>query len=43
MFVARGQVAGIDDGGQTLWPQGYALLSHPDLLRGQGLARRMRE
>ena len=43
VFVAPGQVAGIDDGGETPNPAGFALLFHPDLLRGTGLARKMKE
>ena len=34
VFVAPGQVAGIDDDGETLNPQGWVLAFHPDLLRG---------
>ena len=43
VFVAPGQVGGIDDGGETPNPTGFALLFHPDLLRGTGLARKMKE
>ena len=43
VFVAPGQVAGIDDGGETPNPEGYCLLFHPDLLRGTSLARKMKE
>lgn len=43
VFVAPGQVAGIDDGGETTDPEGYALLFHPDLLHGTSLARKMKE
>ncbi len=43
VFVAPGQVAGIDDDGATTHPQGYALLFHPDLIRGTAFARKMKE
>ena len=43
VFMAPGQVGGINDGGTTPNPRGYALLFHPDLLVGTGLARRMRQ
>ena len=43
VFVAPGQVAGIDDGGETPNPEGYCLLFHPDLLRNTPLGRIMRE
>lgn len=43
VFISPGQVAGIDDGGETLNPQGLALMFHPDLLYGTPLARRMKD
>ena len=43
VFVGPDQVAGIDDGGETLNPKGYALVFHPDLIRGTSLARKMKE
>ena len=43
VFVAPGQVAGIDDGGETVNPQGYALVFHPDLIRNTPLARKMKD
>lgn len=43
LFIAPGQVGGINDDGETPHPQGYALLFHPDLIRGTSLARRMKE
>ncbi len=41
IFIAPGQVAGVDDDGQTLNPKGQVLMFHPDLLYGTPLARRM--
>lgn len=43
VFVAPGQVAGVNDGGVTVNPKGMALMFHPDLLYGTPLARRMKE
>ena len=43
VFVAPGQVAGIDDDGETLNPQGWVLAFHPDLLRGTSLGRKMKD
>ena len=43
VFVAPGQVAGIDDDSNTENPEGYALLFHPDLLQGTSLAKKMKE
>lgn len=41
--VAPGQVAGINDGGVTINPQGWILMFHQDLLRGTSLASKMRD
>ena len=43
VFTAPGQVGGINDGGETVHPQGYALLFHPDLIRGTSLAGKMKD
>ena len=43
LFVAPSQVAGVDDGGETPEPCGYALMFHPDLLRNTPLAHKMKE
>lgn len=43
VFIGPGQVAGVNDGGETPNPKGLALLFHPDLLRGTPLAPRMKE
>lgn len=43
VFIAPGQVGGINDNGETLHPQGYALLFHPDLIRGTSLAHKMKD
>lgn len=41
--LAPGQVIGIEDNGETFQPHGWALLFHPDLIKGSSLATRMRE
>lgn len=43
VFMAPGQVVGIDDGGKPLKPKGLALVFHPDLLHGTSLAAKMKE
>ncbi|GAE86335.1 helix-turn-helix domain-containing protein [Bacteroides reticulotermitis] len=41
VFIGPGQVSGVDDGGETLNPKGYAIAFHPDLLHGTLLSKRM--
>ena len=36
-------MAGVDDDGETLNPQGWVLAFHPDLLRGTSLGRKMKD
>lgn len=43
MFAAPGQVMDYDNNGEPMQPMGWALLFHPDLLRGTHLAQRMKE
>lgn len=43
LFISPGQVAGVDDDGETLNPKGLVLMFHPDLLYGTPLARRMKD
>ena len=39
VYLAPGQVNGYENNGQTYQPKGWALLFHPDLLRGTSLGR----
>lgn len=39
VFLAPGQVVGVEDNGEVFQPKGWALLFHPDLLRGTSLGR----
>ena len=39
VFLAPGQVAGVNSNGETYQPKGYALIFHPDLLHGTALGR----
>lgn len=41
VFLAPGQIAGIANNQKVFQPKGYALVFHPDLLRGTSLARMM--
>lgn len=43
VFIAPGQVVGVDDGGETLGAKGLSLVFHPDLLYGTPLARRIKD
>ena len=43
VFLAPGQVAGINSNGETYQPKGYALVFHADLIHGNPLGRHMQE
>ncbi|MES2645309.1 MAG: helix-turn-helix transcriptional regulator [Bacteroidota bacterium] len=43
VFLAPGQVAGINSNGETYQPKGYALVFHPDLVHGTALGRHMQD
>lgn len=41
--LAPGQVIGVEDNGETYQPKGWALVFHPDLIRGTALGQHMKE
>ena len=41
--LAPGQVIGVEDDGRTYQPKGWALVFHPDLIRGTSLGRSMKD
>ena len=43
VFISPGQIAGINDDGETVNPKGIVLMFHADLLYGTPLARRMKD
>ena len=43
VFLAPGQVAGMNSTGETYQPKGHALAFHPDLIHGTSLGRRIQE
>lgn len=43
VFLAPGQVAGMNSNGETYQPKGYALVFHPDLIHGTQLGRPIQE
>lgn len=43
VFMAPGQVAGINSNGEIYQPKGYALVFHPDLIHGTPLGRHIQE
>ena len=43
VFLAPGQVAGVNSNGETYQPKGYALVFHPDLVHGTTLGRHMQD
>lgn len=43
VFVAPGQVIGVENNGEVFQPYGYALVFHPDLIHGTSLGKRMND
>jgi AraC family transcriptional activator of pobA len=43
VFLAPGQVAGMNSNGETYQPKGYALIFHPDLIHGTALGRHIQD
>ena len=43
VFLASGQVAGVNSNGETYQPKGYALVFHPDLLHGTALGKHIQD
>ena len=43
LFIAPGQVFGFEDTGKMVYPTGWALAFHPDLIRGTHLGKRINE
>ncbi len=43
VFLAPGQVAGVNSNGETYQPKGYALVFHPDLIHGTSLGKHIRD
>ena len=43
VFLAPGQVAGINSNGETYQPRGYALIFHPDLIHGTTLGKHIHD
>jgi len=43
VFLAPGQVAGMNSNGETYQPKGYALIFHPDLVHGTTLGKHIQD
>jgi len=43
LFIAPGQVFGFEESGRMVQPTGWALVFHPDLIRGSQLGKRINE
>ena len=43
VFLAPGQVAGMNSNGETYQPKGYAMVFHPDLIHGTSLGRHIQD
>src|SRR5688500_3823310 len=43
LFIAPGQVFGFEQTGKMIQPTGWALVFHPDLIRGTSLGRKMKD
>src|ERR1051325_2237436 len=43
VFLAPGQVAGINSNGELYQPKGYALVFHPDLIHGTSLGKHIQD